>query len=600
MVAVVQAFIDSQSAWIGLAVLLVLFALFMSERLPPVIIAVAGAIGMLVLGYLPRERLEQVFANPAPITIGAMFILSGALIRTGVVEALASAAARRAELHPRLSLAELLGGSMAASGLVNNTPVVIVLLPIVRKVASVIGSSARRLLIPLSYLSIMGGTLTLLGSSTNLLVDGVAQRQGEAPFGIFEVTPIGLIAAAAGTAFLLLFGRWLLPRANDEEDDDEGSDTGARESLYVTEIVFGNDDDEIGAPYTTLRDLKRGGVRAAGVVRQGGEVLRNLEDLHIEAGDRLILHCDQAELMSMLRAHGENVGLAARRNPIAADSRVVEASIAPSHPALGRRLAEIPFLMRTDARILGLARARHLAGPTLSEVKLRPADSILVAGDDAAIRAIERNVNLIHIEEPTAQPFRRLKAPIAILTMLGVIALAATGIVNIELAAIIGVAVVLVSRCIDPEEAWASIDGNVLVLIFGMLGVGIGLQEAGTVDLIVDAVLPVIESAPFFLLLLAVYALTSVLTELVTNNAVAVIMTPIVLTLAESMGLDARPLLLAVMFAASASFATPIGYQTNTIVYAAGNYSFSDFLRIGIPMNLVVGLATCAAIAALT
>ena len=205
-------------------------------------------------------------------------------------------------------------------------------------------------------------------------------------------------------------------------------------------------------------------------------------------------------------------------------------------------------------------------------------------------------MNLINISQPETRPYRRFRAPVAIATMIGIIALAALGVWTIELLAITGVAIVLLARCIDPEEAWRSIDGNVIVLIFGMLAVGVGLEGAGTVDLIVSAAVPYLATLSPLFLLLAIYMLTSVLTEAVTNNAVAVIMTPIVLTLANDLGVEPRPLLFAVMFAASASFATPVGYQTNTIVYAAGNYRFSDFLKIGAPMNVVVGIATCVAI----
>lgn len=587
----IRLFLDDYSAWIGLAVLFVLFVLFISERLAPVIVAVIGAAAMLLLGYLPRAEMEQVFANPAPITIAAMFILSGALIRTGVVEALASLAEHRASGHPRRSIAEVLGGAFFASSFVNNTPVVIVLVPIMRRLARVAGTTASRLLIPLSYLSIMGGTLTLIGTSTNLLVDGVAQRAGQPPFGIFELTAVGLVAATAGMLLLLVTGRFLLPKAEQGE-----SESRPVEERYLSEWLIGGDHPDLGKFYSETGEFGRSGLRLVALRRSGEMIRHGIPELLVEEGDRVIIAADEAELLSLAASYGPAIGIANRPVPPGEADRIVSASIAPTHPAIGRRLAEIPFLTRTNARVLGLMRSRHLPGPTLSETKLRAADTLLIEGGPACIAAIESNVNLIDIDTPAVRPYRRLRAPIAVATMLSIVGLAALGVWTIELLAIVGVAVVLATRCIDPEEAWKAIDGNVIVLIFGMLGVGVGLEQAGTVGLIVDAVLPVLAAASPLLLLILIYALTSLLTELVTNNAVAVIMTPIVLAIAADLGIDPRPLLFTVMFAASASFATPIGYQTNTIVYAAGGYRFADFLKIGLPMNIVVGLVTCWAI----
>lgn len=278
------------------------------------------------------------------------------------------------------------------------------------------------------------------------------------------------------------------------------------------------------------------------------------------------------------------------------DLRLVQAVISPSHPVIGRRLADIPLLSRLKVRVLGLARPRHLAGPDLANVRVRAGDRLLIAAGNDATQALQGNVGLAGVSESPVRAFRRTRAPVAIATLAAVVVLAAVFGWPIEALALAGVGVVLLLRCLEPEEAWGSIDGNTLVLIFGMLVFGRGLENAGTVDLIVTSLQPLLAAMSPLVLLVAVYAVTSLLTETVTNNAVAVIMTPIAIGLASALAIDPRPLVVAVMFGASASFATPIGDQTNTLVYGAANYRFMDFVRIGVPMNIVVGVAACLAI----
>lgn len=597
MINVISTLVEQHSAVLGLFVLISLLAGFLSERFPPVVIAIAGVGVMLLLGILEAADLVASFANPAPVAIAALFVLSGALVRTGVIDAMIALVLRRAAVRPRLVVGEVLGATLGSAALVNNTPVVLILTPVMKRLAATIGVTATKLLIPLSYVAILGGTLTLIGSSTNLLVDGVAQEMGQPAFGIFEITGVGLVAVTSGIVTLVLLGPRLLPDRK-QTDLEETEDHACLSELTVME-----QSELIGRMIGSVAALTPPRIRLL-AVKRGGVIRREkLEQLELQRGDRLVVSASPHELASLAAGRDFLVGtgglsggsdLSQERRP--SDIQLFEATLGPTHPSIGHRLAEIPMLSRLPIRILGIARARHLPGPDLRNARLRPADILLIAARPRELQELRENVHLLGVSAAETRPYRRGKAPVAIGSLAAAVLLAAFGVLPIAASAVLAVAVILVTRCIDPEEAWQSIDGNVLVLIFAMLAVGSGLQHAGSIELVADAMAPLLFGAPYFLILLAIYGVTWILTETVTNNAVAVVMTPLVIALAGELGIDPRPLIVTIMFAASASFATPIGYQTNTIVYAAGNYRFSDFLRLGVPMTLVVGVASCTAI----
>lgn len=571
---------------IVLMVLLGAIILFAVDRFPADLVAMLVMVSLLISGVVtPQEGLAG-FSNPATVTVGAMFVLSAALFRSGAlnfVGRLLLSVGRRSET---VALLVVMIGIGAISAFVNNTAAVAIFLPVIIGFARMVKVSPSKLLMPLSFASMFGGVCTLIGTSTNLLVSSIAEQNGQPPIGMFEMASLGLIFFAVGFVYMLAVGVRLIPERRMEMDLTEQYRMGE----YLVDIVLGETAASIGTRLAESPIVKELDIEVLDLMRNGVRTTRPSPDTVLQAGDQLRARTSVERIAAMQEREGITLVPKAKWADAEADGAslsLVEVVIAPFSTLEGRSMRNVQFAERFGAIVLAIRHRGRLLHHKLHDMKLGAGDALLLEMPHDRMELLQRDPNFVLVSEPALPRYRKQKIIPAVLIMAGVVAAATVGVVPILVSALAGSVLMILAGCITLEEAYHAVEWKVIFLLAGVLTLGVALEKTGAADLLSGFLVNWIGVLGPFAVLAGFYLLTSLLTEAMSNNATAVLLAPVAIATADAMAISPRPLLMAVAFAASSSFMTPVGYQTNTLIFGPGNYRFGDFMRVGAPLNLM-------------
>ncbi len=568
---------------LGIAVIL-----FVTELLPIDVTSLLIVAALVATGVLTPQEGVAGFSNPAPITIAAMLVLSAGLIKTGAVVRLGtriSSLGGRSEVG-QLSVILIATGLLSA--FINNTAAVAMFIPITLGIARDRKISPSKLLIPVSFAGILGGLCTYVGTSTNIIVSSILADHGQAPFKMFEFSKLGALFLVLGIAYLLMFGRRLLPARRTQEALTD--DYHLRE--YLTELVIQPKSRLIGKTLKQSNLSLANDIEVLDIRRNKQRLDALLHEIVLERDDLLIVKGNIDNIMRVRHVEGLEIHPEVKLSDAdleSSDIALAEGVISTASGLIGKTLKQADFRKRFQATVLAVRRHGGDMREKLGRVRLQMGDTLLIQGRKDRLQSLRESRDFMLIMEDQSTPrYRKRKMTASVLIFLGVVLAAAVDFAPIMVASLVGALMMVLTRCITIQEAYEAIDMRIVMLIAGTLSLGLALQKTGGAELIAQKLIAIVGPYGPVAVLSALYLLTMIATELMSNNATAALLTPIALSLAAGLGVDPRPFAFCIAFAASASFLSPIGYQTNTLVYGPGGYKFTDYMRVGLPISLTV------------
>ena len=580
-----------------LTVLVVALVAFVAEWLPVDLTALCVAIVLILLGLVTPEEGIAGFSNSATVTVMAMFVLSAGITRTGVIQVIRDRLLVWGGKNPHQQVFVLGALVGPISAFINNTAVVAIFLPIVEDWCKKQKISPSKLLIPLSYATVLAGMITVVGTSTNILASGISAKLGYGEFSLFQFTALGLVTFLAGLIYLTIFAPKLLPDRKSSTgeflDDDYGS------KVYLSEVIISPRSNLIGQTLSQSGLQRKFDFDVLELIRNKVHLPQPLADKVLNAGDILIVHSSREELLKIKDERGLEIfaDVKFQKGDIEStittgEEKLAEVLILSNSRLIGTTLKDLKFRQRYNATVLAIRRGSELLQGRLGKIPLKFGDLLLVQGPKQSFIGLQTTRELLVLEEKEIESLRQDKGIIALMITLLVIIIAAFDIQPILVTSLVGVVLMVITGCLKPGEVYGSIRWDIIFLLAGLIPLGTAMDNSGTTKWLADNLVAIGGNLSGFWILVFFYLITSVLTEILSNNAAVVLMIPVAVEVAKTLGLNPLAFMYAVTFAASNSYLTPIGYQTNTMVYAPGGYKFLDFTRLGAPLNLILTILT--------